>query len=63
MHEKNFEKYVSPNVLLHISKIMKTSNDRMWCYPKLAKSGRGQLHENLAIQVQALLSPTWILNI
>jgi hypothetical protein len=56
MHEKNFEKYVSPNVLLGISKIMKTSNERIWHYPKLAKSGRGQLYEKLAIQVQALLS-------
>jgi hypothetical protein len=56
MHEKNFEKYVSLNVLLRISKIMKTSNERMWYYPKLAKSGRGQLYENVAIQVQVLLS-------
>jgi hypothetical protein len=45
MHEKNFEKYVFPNVLLRISKTMKTSNDRMGSYPKLAKSGRGQLYK------------------
>jgi hypothetical protein len=47
---------VSLNVLLRISKIMKTSNERIWHYPKLAKSGRGQLYENVAIQVQVLLS-------